>query len=30
MRELLYKMLKTPSPSGSELNVQKLIIKERI
>lgn len=28
MRELLYKMLKTPSPSGSELNVQKLIIKE--
>ena len=26
MRELLYKMLKTPSPSGSELNVQKLII----
>lgn len=28
MRELLYKMLQTPSPSGSELNVQKLIIKE--
>jgi len=28
MRELLYKMLETPSPSGSELNIQKLIIKE--
>lgn len=28
MRELLYKMLETPSPSGSELNIQKLIINE--
>ena len=28
MRELLYKMLETPSPSGSELRLQKLIINE--
>ena len=28
MRELLYKMLKTPSPSGSELAIQKMIINE--
>lgn len=28
MRELLYKMLETPSPSGQELNLQKMIIKE--
>lgn len=28
MRELLYKMLETPSPSGSELNIQKMIINE--
>ncbi len=28
MRELLYKMLKTPSPSGSELTIQKMIINE--
>ena len=28
MRELLYKMLKTPSPSGSELKIQKLVIEE--
>lgn len=28
MRELLYKLLKTPSPSGSELNIQKLVIEE--
>lgn len=27
MRELLYKMLETPSPSGNELKIQKLIIK---
>mgnify|MGYP003294425840 CR=1 FL=1 len=28
MRELLYKLLKTPSPSGAELNIQKLVIEE--
>lgn len=28
MRELLYKMLRTPSPSGSELKIQKLVIEE--
>ncbi len=28
MHELLYKMLETPSPSGSELNLQKQIIEE--